>query len=229
MIKLSPRLAAVAALALTGGSVIDVGTDHGYVPVYFVQTGAFERVAASDINAGPLESAKASAREYGVEERIEFFLSDGLRDVPRPFGTVVIAGMGGETMVDIISSCAWITSARLVLQPQSKLPELETLLDGAGFICEDAALVRDAGRLYVAFRALQGQGGFDLLRTLLTRRDPLLPEWLERERARLDSVLAGMERGARQGSAEYGRLIRLRDRVENAMTEVENGKGKGHF
>lgn len=220
MIKLSSRLAAVAALAGSGGSVIDVGTDHGYVPVFFAQNGLFDRVAASDIAAGPLESATASAREYGVEGKIEFHLSDGLKAVPGPFDTVVIAGMGGETMIDMISACRWILDAKLVLQPQSRIPELKAWLDGAGFTCEDAVLVTDAGKTYTAFRAGRGEGGFDLLRALMERRDPLLPGCLDRERARVSRALSGMERGARQGSAEYARLLRQREKTERAIMEV---------
>lgn len=218
MIRLSPRLAAVAALAGSGGSVIDVGTDHGYVPVWFVENGLFRRVAASDINPGPLESAKSSARERDVRGKIDFYLADGLKGVPGRFETVVIAGMGGETMVDIISSCPWIAQARLVLQPQSKLADLEAWLERAGFVCEEAVLVEDAGKVYVAFRAQKGEGGFDLLRALAG--DPLLPGCLERELARLDRALAGLRKGAREDSAAYEKLSRQQKRVENAIREV---------
>ncbi len=218
MIRLSPRLAAVAALAGSGGSVIDVGTDHGYVPVWFVENGLFRRVAASDINAAPLERAKSTARERDALDKIDFYLSDGLKAVPGRFETVVIAGMGGETMVDIISPCPWIGQARLIFQPQSKLAELTSWLDGAGFVCQEAVLVEDAGKVYVAFRAKKGEGGFDLPRALTG--DPLLPGCLERERARLDRALAGLRRGAREDSAAYEKLAHRQELVENAIREV---------
>lgn len=218
MIKLSPRLLSVVRLAGSGESVIDVGTDHGYVPVWFVENGLFRRVAASDIHAGPLESAKSSARERDALGKIDFYLSDGLKGVPERFETVVIAGMGGETMVDILSSCPWIDQARLVLQPQSKLAELEAWLEGAGFVCEEAVLVEDAGKVYAAFRAQKGKGSFDLLRALTG--DPLLPGCLERELVRLDRALAGLRKGAREDSAAYEKLSRQQERVENAIREV---------
>ena len=218
MIRLSPRLAAVAALAGSGGSVIDVGTDHGAVPVWFAENGLFRRVAASDVNAGPLERAKSTDGERDALGKIDFYLSDGLKAVPGRFETVVIAGMGGETMVDIISACPWIAEARLVLQPQSKLAELASWLAGAGFVCEEAVLVEDAGKVYLAFRAQTGEGGFDLLRALTG--DPLLPGCLERERARLDRALAGLRKGAREDSAAYEKLSRQQKLVENAIREV---------
>lgn len=219
--KLSPRLRTVAALAGTGESVIDVGTDHGYLPVFFVRNGLFRRVAASDINRGPLESARASARRDGVEDRIGFFLSDGLTAVPERFDTVVIAGMGGETMVDIISNCPWISSARLILQPQSKVPELEKCLDGLGFSCKRAVLAEDAGKLYLALEARAGEGGFDPARALLEGRDRLLKGCAERELARIRRALDGMEKGGadpEERERMRGRIPRLLEIIKEAST-----------
>ena len=210
----------MAALAGSGGSVIDVGTDHGYVPVYFALEGLFSRIAASDIGKGPLQSARSSAREYGVEDKIEFYLSDGLKSVPGPFDTVVIAGMGGETMVDIISGCPWVGTSKLVLQPQSKTAELAMWLNDNGFVCRAAGLVEDAGKLYVAFSAATGDGGFDLMGALLEGRDPLLKRCLSRERGRLLRAVQGMERGGRQDGHQYSRLLGELETVEKAMEEA---------
>ncbi len=221
MIKLSPRLRTVAELAGAGGSVIDVGTDHGYVPVYFAKLGLFSRIAASDIGALPLQSAKNSAREHGVEDKIEFYLSDGLKSVAGPFDTVVVAGMGGETMVDIISDCSWVKTSRLILQPQSKLPGLSGWLDENGFTCRRARLVEDGGKLYAAFCSERGEGGFDLMDTLLKGRDPLLEKCLAREKNRLLRALEGMEKGGKRGSAEYDKLRRELEAVNMGIAEVE--------
>lgn len=220
MIKLSDRLYTVAALAGSGGSVVDVGTDHGHVPVYFAKNGLFGRIAASDIKRGPLNSAAASAREYGVEDRIEFYLSDGLRGVPGSFETVIISGMGGETMVSILDACPWICSSRLVLQPQSKFRELLAWLDGHGFICEKAGLSEDAGKIYAAFRAVQGRGRFDLIAALTAERDPLLAKSLEREKTRLCRALRGLEQGGLKGGGEYERLRGELGIVEKTYAEV---------
>ncbi len=221
MIRLSPRLSAAARLAGTGESVIDVGTDHGYLPVYFIQSGAFSRVAASDINAGPLWSARCSARERGVEEKIEYYLSDGLRDVSGEFEAVVIAGMGGETMADILSACPWIDRARLILQPQSRLSELEARLEALGFFCAQAELALDAGKIYTLFEARAGAGDCDVPRRLMESRDRLMPEYLRRERRRLSEALSGMEQGGRQGSGQYFEAKRELETVNDYLTEAE--------
>lgn len=222
MIKLSPRLLTVAELAGSGKSVVDVGTDHGYVPVYFAQKGLFERIAASDINGGPLESARASAREYGVFDRIAFYLSDGLRDVPGAFDTVVIAGMGGETMADILSACSWAKDARLILQPQSRVEELGAYLKSAGFVCQRALLCRDSGRCYLAFSASAGEGGFDIARALLDSRDGLLRECVEKEVIRVGRAVSGMESGSAAPEAGITLMKNKLSRLENILREVNS-------
>ena len=78
-VSLSPRLAAVASLILPG-SVTDVGTDHGFLPVWLALQDGSRTITATDVREGPLASAKATARQYGAEDRITFILCDGLTD-----------------------------------------------------------------------------------------------------------------------------------------------------
>ena len=115
-IRLTPRLQAAAGFVRPGDRVADVGTDHGYLPVWLRQENVSPRVIASDIRPGPLASARASARRWEVEG-IDFRLCPGLRDIrSEEADTVVIAGMSGETMIGILAACAWDwTGKRLIL------------------------------------------------------------------------------------------------------------------
>ena len=203
--------------------LLDVGTDHGYIPVWFAQRGGLTRIAASDINKAPLERAMRSAEEYGVSDRIEFFLSDGLQSVDTDFDTVVIAGMGGETMANILAAAPWVKrAARLVLQPQSKLEELTEWLQENGFELWDARLVRDAGKLYTVFSVCwTGEGLVDLLTLLADKRDPLLPDYLAGEREKLERALAGMERGRHVAA---GQLAKMRERLVRMAQTMEEVK-----
>ena len=145
-----------------GSDVADVGTDHGYIPVYLAQVGDHGRIIASDVRRGPLSSAMRTAEEYGVSERIEFVLADGLEGIdPGSVGCVVIAGMGGETIAGILKRAPWVRErhVRLVLQPQSKTAELTAFLDADGFSVDDARLVRDDGRIYLVMAAEAGRSG----------------------------------------------------------------------
>ena len=79
--ELSRRLYAVAGLVTPGNRLADVGTDHGYIPIYLMEQGLIPHGIAMDVNAGPLERAREHIREHGLEEKIETRLSDGLREI----------------------------------------------------------------------------------------------------------------------------------------------------
>ena len=159
-IKLTPRLAAVASLVEACDAVADIGTDHGFLPTYLVQNNICKHAVASDINEGPLKSSVRTAQAYSVTDMLEFICAPGLDGVkPGSVDTVVIAGMGGETIVDILKAASWVKEykTKLVLQPQSKFELFENYLNENGFSVEKAVLVKDAGRLYIAF-AVQYSG-----------------------------------------------------------------------
>ncbi len=130
--RLSPRLYAIARAAESGRHIVDVGTDHGYIPVWLALRGQTERITATDIRPGPLERAMRSAEAHGVESRIRFVLCDGLSyDGASAADSVIIAGMGGETIISILAGAPWTKSGtRLILQPQTRQDELCVWLAG---------------------------------------------------------------------------------------------------
>lgn len=185
-IHLSSRLLAVAELVPPGGHVIDVGTDHGMLPVWLVQTGRAEHVWASDLRSGPLQSAERLIAETGTGERIDLRLTDGLQGFSADDAdTVVIAGMGGETMVSILAAAPWLhEGVSLILQPQSKQGVLRRWLAENGFTVTCERLVRDAGRIYPILTAEDGisppytEAEYHIGRWTKICHDPLLPEFL---------------------------------------------------
>ncbi|MDR1588575.1 MAG: class I SAM-dependent methyltransferase [Oscillospiraceae bacterium] len=191
---LSGRLAAVAGFVTRGAGVIDVGTDHGRVPVYLAVSGYPGRIYASDVNPRPLERARALARAHGVEGGITFLLGDGLSGVGAgDVDTVIISGMGGETMARILAGARRLGGVSLILQPQTKLAELCGWLDGNGYRVADAALAADAGRAYPVLLARPGRGGGarrDMFALCASKREAALPEYVK-------SLVAAAERAAR--------------------------------
>ncbi len=132
MIKLDDRLSAIAALVRTDRRICDVGTDHGLLPCYLAQCGA-KRVIASDVNENPLAAARANVEKYGCSGSVELVLSDGLKSVP-PCDDIIIAGMGGELIADIIGGCGFVTAdTRFILQPMTKAEHLRRYLYREGF------------------------------------------------------------------------------------------------
>ena len=120
-LPLSHRLLACCGFVHPGDRVADVGCDHGHLSIHLLQTGIASHVYVSDVREGPLSSAKRNAETYGITDRIDFFLSDGVQSLPRDFDTLVCAGMGGDTMVSILSAAP--LAARRQLSADSAMPE----------------------------------------------------------------------------------------------------------
>lgn len=147
---LSQRLQTCCNFIVPGDRVVDVGTDHGYLGIWLLQQGIASSVIASDIVPGPLSAAKANAEKYGTEEKMEFYLSNGLQSVPRDFSVMVCAGMGGDTMISILSAAPWMQDPRyrMVLQCQSKTPLLREYLSDHGWRITEESTLKDGRFLY---------------------------------------------------------------------------------
>ena len=119
-LDLTPRLAAVAAQVPPGARLADVGTDHAYLPVWLLLAGRIVGAVATDVNQGPLQRGQETAQRYGVAHRMDFRRCDGLAALsPGEVDAVVIAGMGGDLMVHILSAAPWTRDVKLILQPMS--------------------------------------------------------------------------------------------------------------
>ena len=155
---LGPRLEAVASFIPSGARVADVGTDHGLLPVWLRLYGVSPAVIASDIRPGPLEAAKRNAAKYGVEG-IRFRLCPGLEGIRRDEAdVVVIAGMSGETISSILNEAAWDwRDKRLILEANTKQPELLTWLYGHELHIEAEKIPLENGRYYRVFYAVSGK------------------------------------------------------------------------
>ena len=142
--KLPPRLAAIAALVPDGARLADIGTDHALLPIRLLLDGKIQSAIAADIRPGPLSRAKENACAAMVTN-LSCVLCDGLTGIsPDSVDTVVIAGMGGETICTILAAAPWLREGRrLILQPQSKAAELADWLWRSGFTIEDVPVEED--------------------------------------------------------------------------------------
>lgn len=120
-LELPPRLRLIAGWVPEGAYLADVGTDHAYLPNWLRLRGTIRRAVASDLRPGPLERAKATGKLYGTDH-IEYRLCSGLSGIrPTEVDTIVIAGMGGETILSILKDAPWTSDGQhtLLLQPQT--------------------------------------------------------------------------------------------------------------
>ena len=201
--ELSTRLAALAARVPPGSRLADIGTDHAYLPAYLLLEGTIPSAVASDVNRGPLDRGRETARLAGVEDKIDFRLSDGLNGLREDEADViVIAGMGGELIARILSEAPWTREKLLLLQPMTAQPELRQWLNGNGYRIERESVVREGQKLYVI---LTVRGGTDEPYTVGERwagrqrmgeDSPLLLDYLNDLLRRRRRALEGMERGS---------------------------------
>ena len=149
-LPISDRLLACAGFVSQGSRVADIGCDHGYLSIYLLTQGIARSCIASDVREGPLQSAQRNARKFGVSNKIEFFLSDGVETLPRDFDCMVCAGMGADTMIHILESAPWLKDEKytLILQCQSKTPMLRRYLSDNGWRIYEEAVLRDGRFLY---------------------------------------------------------------------------------
>ena len=150
-IQLTKRLGAVAGLVKNGSRTVDVGTDHGFVPIYLYSKGISSHVIAMDINEGPLERARMHVEEYGFSEGIELRLSDGLLALlPGEADTMICAGMGGLLMMRIIEEGDPVSKGirQMILQPQSDLCAFREFLCLNGFVTEREREIKEDGKFY---------------------------------------------------------------------------------
>lgn len=159
-IPVSPRLQACCSLIKPGDRVADIGCDHGYLGIYLLKNGIAKSVIASDINEGPLQSAVRNSEKFGVRDKMTFYLSDGAQNIPREFDTLVCAGMGGDTMVSILTSAPWLKSEqyRLILQCQSKNAILRQYLSENGWCIRQEQIIPDGKFLYTVLEAVWQPG-----------------------------------------------------------------------
>jgi len=155
MRKLPKRLQAIADCIETGAFIADIGTDHGKLPVYLAQKGTANRIIASDISEGSLCAARRLAEKHEVTDKIELVHAPGLSKLtPADVNTIVIAGVGGETIINILTEAPWTTDAvkinklRLILQPQTKQSLLQDYLTKSGMTIKEEKSVLDRGREY---------------------------------------------------------------------------------
>jgi len=159
-VKLSKRLIAIADLIGRDASVADIGTDHGYLPVYLAQTGTVKKIIASDISPSSLAAARRSAADADVTDAITFIVAPGLDGVaPGEVDTVIIAGVGGETISGILGDAPWTKSRKitLILQPQSKIDILFRFLYDNEYEIKQIIDVLDRGKFYTAILATGGE------------------------------------------------------------------------
>ena len=219
---LDTRLRAAAEMVPAGARLADIGSDHAYLPIALCLEGKIEYALASDINEGPVASARANIAKNGLCGKIEAIRADGLDDA-RDFAPdcITVLGMGGELIVTILDRAEWVTDERitLVLQPMTHAEILSEYLASNGFAVLDERIVSVGGRDDRIYRLIKAR--FDgkkrdistveslVGRINLERCDEVTKRYISRIIAVLNTKIQGKEKANLDTSEERALISEL--------------------
>lgn len=229
MIKLSERMNAVASLVTKGSILCDVGTDHGYVPIALIENNCVQRAIAVDINRGPIERAKEHIKGCGLEDKIETRLSDGLAAVePGEVSSIIIAGMGGELVIHILSEGEDVCKAsqEMILQPQSDIWKVRQYIRNNGYEIVEENMVYEDDKFYPMMKVKKANDTFELKKQdekltmvydtygpkLIQNKNEVLKKYLEKEHKKLTDILSRL---MKNNSSD-----KIAGRIEQLKTEI---------
>ena len=221
----SVRLCSALPYLKKGGAVIDVGTDHAYLPIYLVGQGISSRALACDINRGPIESAKRNIAAAHLEKKIETLCTDGLHGAEHfAADNVLIFGMGGELIIRILREAPWVKNPAigLVLQPMTRAHLVRGWLLENGFSIVGETITHE-DRYYQTIAACYcGQSETYTEEELLLGRwniqnnTPHLRGFIEHEIGVWEAILRGKSLSATADLRDEERTLQfLKARLEN--------------
>ena len=236
--RLNGRLKMIADHIPQCVTLTDVGTDHAYIPIYATKIGLCEKALAADLRAGPLKMASNNIKKYGLADKIETRLGDGLKPVLlNECDVIVIAGMGGPLIRDILStSIEKAKRARvLLLQPNNAVEALRMWLYEYGFLIENEHLTRDAGKLYILFQAkwnnspiIKDEFTYYIGDKIFEGNEEYLQSYLKKKLIELEVIIEGRSRSdpqkGRINEEESGMstetCVVIRDRLKDHLKSV---------
>ena len=228
--KLSKRMEAVAEMVTPGYVICDVGTDHGYIPIYLVESGKNPSALAMDLREGPLSRAVENISAHGLSDKIKTRISNGVEKLEKGEAeSVVIAGMGGELVLSILKAdpekCR--SFKELILQPQSDVDKVRRYLRHNNYRIMDEDMIYEDGKYYPMFRVVPVEENpmWDHLPSgskkvcdlygplLISNGNPVLRKYLVQQHTQLEKIqkeLMGQERSEKINA----RLLEVEQQIE---------------
>ncbi len=162
MINISKRLEAVCDFVSDDNitkSLIDVGCDHALVDIYLLKKNQNLKIVASDLNEGPLKKAKENIQKYSLLEKIKLELSDGIEKITQDIDTVIIAGMGMDTIINILKKdrAKLKNVKKMVISSNNKFPLVRYEIVKLGYEITEEKIVFEDGKYYIVMKFLKGK------------------------------------------------------------------------
>ena len=223
--ELSYRLNKIAQKVTQNGIIADIGTDHAYIPIFLYKNNKIKKAIACDISKGPIEKAKDNIYKYNVEKNIETRLGNGLEKITIEdnVDTIIIAGMGGMLMIDILERGKSIAenAKELILQPQKDIDKVRMYLHENNFKIIEDEILKDDGKFYNIIKAIKGNeellykkeeyifGRFDI-----QMKSEILKEYIQEQLYKMKIVLKNIkEKNAKDRILEIENDIKIYEEV----------------
>ena len=227
--KLTDRLLKIASLVTEGKKVADIGTDHGYIPVYLLNQGKVPYAILADVNKGPLENARGEVRHNKLLDKVDLRLGSGIEVLEKgEVDEVIIAGMGGILISELLEAKLEVAHSvdKLILQPMQAQNELRKYLLNNGFEILDEVLVKEDFRIYeIIIAKYTGKNTvvsddiyYEVGTKLIENKDPLLNEFIDKKIYMYNSIIKKIE-----GKSSEGIEKKIKE-SKDAIEKLENLK-----
>lgn len=218
--ELSYRLNKIAQKVTQNGIIADIGTDHAYIPIFLYKNNRIKRGIACDISKGSLQKAKDNIKKYNLQDKIQTRLGNGLEKISLQdnVDTVIIAGMGGMLMIDILEKGKYILEnvKELILQPQKDIDKVREYLHKNNFKIIDDEMLKDDGKYYTIIKSIKGKE--DILykkeeyvfgRFEINNKCQILKEYIEEQLYKMEIVLKNIKETNIQN-----RILEIEDNIK---------------
>lgn len=230
--KLTNRLLKIANLVTKGKRIADIGTDHGYIPVYLLKKGYVDFAILADVNKGPLENAKSEVRHNNLTDKVDLRLGSGIEVLEeKEVDEVIIAGMGGILISELLEAKKSVAHnlEKLILQPMQAQGELRKYLLNNGYEILDEVLVKEDFRIYEIIVAkytsintiVEDEIYYEVGKKLIENRDLLLNEFIDKKIFMYNSIINKLE--GKNGEEIEKKIKASIDKI----AKLENIKNKG--
>lgn len=202
--KLTDRLLKIASLVSKGKKIADIGTDHGYIPVYLLNKGTIPFAILADVNKGPLENARKEVKYNNLTDKTDLRLGSGIEVLKKDeVDEIIIAGMGGILISELLEANKEVAHSvdKLILQPMQAQEELRKYLLGNGYEIVNEVLVKEDFRIYEIIETkytgkntiLEDEIYFEVSKKLIENNDPLLKEFIDKKIYKYNSIIKKLE------------------------------------
>ncbi|HOP57608.1 MAG TPA: class I SAM-dependent methyltransferase [Bacillota bacterium] len=196
MTQLSPRLGAVLSFCHGFDCLIDIGSDHAYLPIEAVRQGYVAKAIAVDNKPSPLSVALKNIEQSGLKDKIETVLSDGFTSLNHSGDLVTISGIGGKLTAEILEQGDLEKVKMLVLSPNSEAFVVRDWLEKNHFVITGETFLLDRGKHYQVIAAKKGVMELDLIEKefgpmIIREKNPAFVAYIRKIIAKLDKAAAG--------------------------------------